>query len=124
LTVRGYAAATGRTIERVDISLDNGGRWYQAKTEPRTDAPWSWTFWELTLDLPVGNHEVAVRASDSAGADATRLGRGRMELQRLPLRRLAPSARERRGLTPSEQEPLHLAAGVFGNASMNSVSRG
>jgi sulfite oxidase len=67
LTVRGYAAATGRTIERVDISLDNGGRWYQAKTEPRTDAPWSWTFWELTLDLPVGNHEVAVRASDSAG---------------------------------------------------------
>jgi sulfite oxidase len=67
LTVRGYATATGRTIERVDLSPDGGLRWHQAVLERRPDAPWSWTFWKATLDLAVGNHELAVRAWDSAG---------------------------------------------------------
>jgi sulfite oxidase len=67
LTVRGYAAATGRMIERVDLSSDGGLRWYQAEFERRPDAPWSWTFWKATLDLSVGNYELAVRAWDSAG---------------------------------------------------------
>ncbi len=67
LTVRGYAAATGRTIERVDLSPDGGLHWHQTVLEQRPDAPWSWTFWNAPLDLPVGYHELAVRAWDSAG---------------------------------------------------------
>ena len=66
-TVRGYAIATGRTIERVDVSADGGRQWHQAALEHRHDAPWSWTFWTATIDLPVGKHELVVRAWDSAG---------------------------------------------------------
>jgi sulfite oxidase len=29
-------------------------------------APWSWTFWEHTVELQKGEHELAVRAWDSA----------------------------------------------------------
>jgi sulfite oxidase len=43
-TVRGYAAATGRTIERVDLTPDGGVRWYQAVLERRPDALWNCTF--------------------------------------------------------------------------------
>ena len=67
LPVRGYAMASGRTIERVDLSTDGGQSWTQAALQRRTEAPWSWTFWETTIDLPAGEHELAVRAWDSAG---------------------------------------------------------
>ena len=66
VVVRGYANATERTIERVDVSAD-GGRWYQAALERYPEAPWSWTFWSATVDLSAGQHELAVRAWDSAG---------------------------------------------------------
>jgi sulfite oxidase len=65
-TLRGYAVATAREIMRVDVSADGGRSWRQAELEHGT-APWSWTFWNLTLDLPTGEHELAVRAWDSAG---------------------------------------------------------
>ena len=65
--VRGYATATARRITRVDVSPDGGRSWRQAELEQRDDAPWSWTFWETTLDLAVGDHELVVRAWDSAG---------------------------------------------------------
>lgn len=66
-TLRGYALATARAIARVDVSADNGRTWSQATLEPGPDAPWSWTFWSATLDLPPGQHTLAVRAWDSAG---------------------------------------------------------
>ncbi|MGD0102939.1 MAG: molybdopterin-dependent oxidoreductase [Rhodopila sp.] len=66
-TVRGYATATERTIERVDLSADAGAHWQQATLERRPEAPWSWAFWEARIDLPPGEHELAVRAWDSAG---------------------------------------------------------
>ncbi len=31
------------------------------------DAPWSWRFWNASVDLPKGEHELVVRAWDSAG---------------------------------------------------------
>ena len=65
--VRGYATATARRITRVDVSSDGGRTWRQAALEHRPDAPWSWTFWEATLDLAVGDRELVVRAWDSAG---------------------------------------------------------
>ncbi len=67
VAVRGYAIATGRAIERVDVSADGGRHWVQAVLERRPDAPWSWTFWQAAVELPAGDHELAVRAWDSAG---------------------------------------------------------
>jgi len=66
-TLRGYAMATARSVVRVDVSSDGGRTWHQAELQHDPDAPWSWTFWQATLDLPQGEHELAVRAWDSAG---------------------------------------------------------
>ncbi len=66
-TVRGYAIASARGIVRVDVSADGGRSWSQAMLEHDAHAPWSWTFWTATLDLAVGEHELVVRAWDSAG---------------------------------------------------------
>ena len=67
--VRGYALASGRPVLRVDVSPDGGHTWQQAALDPAAApaAPWAWTFWSTTLDLPPGEHELAVRAWDSAG---------------------------------------------------------
>jgi sulfite oxidase len=65
--LRGYAIATARDIARVDVSIDGGRSWQQAALEHDADAPWAWTFWTATLDLPKGEHELVVRAWDSAG---------------------------------------------------------
>ncbi len=66
-TLRGYAIATARDIARVDVSIDGGRSWSQAALEHDPRAPWSWTFWTIALDLPKGDHELAVRAWDQAG---------------------------------------------------------
>ncbi|GLS42591.1 molybdopterin-dependent oxidoreductase [Methylobacterium brachythecii] len=65
--VRGYAVASDRTVARVDVSPDGGRSWTQARIEHDKHAPFAWTFWEIDLDLGVGEHELAVRAWDSAG---------------------------------------------------------
>jgi sulfite oxidase len=64
--VRGWAVAAGRAIARVDVSIDGGRNWAQAEMEHDPKAPWSWTFWEHTVELQKGEHELAVRAWDSA----------------------------------------------------------
>lgn len=65
IEVRGYAIATARDVTRVDVSMDGGKSWVQA--ELGEAAPWSWTFWSTTFDLPRGEHEIVARAWDSAG---------------------------------------------------------
>jgi sulfite oxidase len=65
--VRGYAIAGDRAVIRVDVSGDDGRNWIQAALEHEPDAPFAWTFWTAELDLPPGEHELAVRAWDSAG---------------------------------------------------------
>ena len=67
VAVRGYAVATGRAVTRVDVSADGGRHWRQADLAARPDAPWSWLFWNITIDLARGEHELVVRAWDSAG---------------------------------------------------------
>lgn len=67
LTVRGYAVVSGRTIARVEVSTDGGGTWQEAELEPNPAPGWSWTLWHCTLALPPGDHELSVRAWDSAG---------------------------------------------------------
>lgn len=65
--VRGYAMASDRSIVRVDVSGDGGRTWQQAELDETSGAPWAWTFWTATIDLIPGEHELAVRAWDSAG---------------------------------------------------------
>ncbi len=66
LPIRGYAIAGTRSVVRVDVSVDGGHRWRQADLE-QARSPWSWTFWTCTIDLPPGEHDIVVRAWDSAG---------------------------------------------------------
>ena len=65
--VRGYAVASDRSIVRVDVSPDGGRTWQQAELDDNPGAPWTWTFWHAGIDLPPGEHELAVRAWDEAG---------------------------------------------------------
>ncbi|MBW4025136.1 MAG: molybdopterin-dependent oxidoreductase [Proteobacteria bacterium] len=67
LMLRGYAMASRRAVTRVDVSVDDGVSWRQATLAERAETPWSWTFWETTVDLPPGEHRLAVRAWDEAG---------------------------------------------------------
>jgi sulfite oxidase len=66
--VIGYAfAAEGRTIVRVDVSLDGGRTWTQADVDD-PPSPWAWQLWHTTLDLPAGPAEITARAWDDTGA--------------------------------------------------------
>jgi sulfite oxidase len=66
--VIGYAfAAEGRTIVRVDVSLDGGRTWTQAAVDD-PPSPWAWQLWHTTLDLPAGSTEITARAWDDTGA--------------------------------------------------------
>jgi sulfite oxidase len=66
--VIGYAfAAEGRTIVRVDVSLDGGRTWTQAAVDD-PPSPWAWQLWHTTVDLAAGPAEITARAWDDAGA--------------------------------------------------------
>jgi sulfite oxidase len=66
LTVAGYALTSGgRRIVRVEVSADQGRTWIGADLHS-FDSPWAWTLWRAGLDLPAGEHELVVRAWDSA----------------------------------------------------------
>jgi sulfite oxidase len=65
--VAGYAVATARAIVRVDVSADEGRSWRQAELQCDASSPWSWTLWRTELNLPAGEHVLAVRAWDAAG---------------------------------------------------------
>jgi sulfite oxidase len=67
IVMRGFAIAQGaNTLERVEVSNNNGRTWQEAKllTEPQA---WKWSLWQAELDLDAGIHRLAVRAFDSAG---------------------------------------------------------
>lgn len=66
LELRGYAFAGGwRHVERVDVSLDGGRSWRQADLDEDL-GEWAWRLWRLEVQLDPGDHEVVVRAWDSA----------------------------------------------------------
>jgi sulfite oxidase len=64
--VQGYAI-TGEAppVQRVELSLDGGATWNAAGL--KESDRWSWCFWEATVDLPPGDHEIVVRSWDAAG---------------------------------------------------------
>ncbi|MHB8283052.1 MAG: molybdopterin-dependent oxidoreductase [Caulobacteraceae bacterium] len=66
LTVKGWATASERAVTRVDLSLDGGRHWTQAVLEHAPDAPAAWTLWSVEAKLEKGEHELVVRAWDSA----------------------------------------------------------
>lgn len=64
--VQGYAMAGGdRAVARVDVSADGGTTWMTATLLPE-GSRWTWRFWECTLTLPAGLHELVARAYDTA----------------------------------------------------------
>ncbi len=68
LTIRGYGiAGDGRSVERVDVSLDDGLSWRQAdlRTAP---GKWTWRPWSLTVDVAPGPLRITARAWDDTGA--------------------------------------------------------
>ncbi len=66
IEARGYAITGGnRHIARVDFSGDCGKSWITA--DLLGDArPWTWRFWRARLNLTPGEHQLVVRAVDSA----------------------------------------------------------
>jgi sulfite oxidase len=66
VAVCGYAFAGGRRkVERVDLSLDGGRSWSQADLG-EDQGQWAWRLWHADLQLDPGEHEITVRAWDSA----------------------------------------------------------
>ncbi|MGW0166769.1 sulfite oxidase [Streptomyces sp. NPDC003343] len=66
--VAGFAyAGDDRTVERVDVSADDGDTWTHAKVD-LPEGPWTWQHWHTTLDLPSGDTELIARAWDSTAA--------------------------------------------------------
>lgn len=68
IAVEGYAMGDGEhPIVRVAVSADGGAAWQRAEF---LNAPqlWSWQLWRAVFDLPPGEHELVVRAWDSAGS--------------------------------------------------------
>ena len=66
LTLRGWATASERAVRRVDVSIDGGRSWRQAELEQDAAQPHAWTLWRVEAELTKGEHELAVRAFDSA----------------------------------------------------------
>src|SRR6516225_5333602 len=68
LTIRGYGiAGDGHTVERVDVSLDDGLTWRQADLHP-APSKWSWRPWSLTVDVAPGPLRITARAWDGTAA--------------------------------------------------------
>jgi sulfite oxidase len=68
LTIRGYGiAGDGHTVERVDVSVDDGRTWQQADLQS-AHGPWAWRPWSLTVDVEPGPLRVTARAWDDTGA--------------------------------------------------------
>jgi sulfite oxidase len=67
LTIRGWAmAGDGRSIGRVDVSLDDGRTWQQADLQPAA-SQWAWRLWSLTVETHPGPLTLTARAWDDAG---------------------------------------------------------
>ncbi len=66
IVVEGYAMSDGEhEITWVSVSADGGESWQRAEflNEPQL---WTWQLWRAEFELPQGQHELVVRAWDSA----------------------------------------------------------
>lgn len=65
--VRGWAIGEGgRPLTRVEVSLNDGREWVRANLT-MDGSRWTWSFWDVVLEVPPGRHVLSVRASDEEG---------------------------------------------------------
>ena len=79
IAVEGYAMSDGeREITWVTVSPDGGKTWQRAEFLNKPQL-WTWQLWRAEFDLPQGQHELVVRAWDSAAQFAAGDDRQRLE---------------------------------------------
>jgi len=62
--IQGYAMGMGgRKIKRVEVSMNGGEKWNTAKIT-EGDHFGVWSFWEIELEIPLGEQEIIARAFD------------------------------------------------------------
>ncbi|MPZ84133.1 MAG: molybdopterin-dependent oxidoreductase [Actinophytocola sp.] len=68
MTVAGVAWAPTVGIDKVEVAVD--GMWHTAELGAEVDLN-TWRMWRVDLDLPAGDHRIAVRATDRTGHTQT-----------------------------------------------------
>jgi DMSO/TMAO reductase YedYZ molybdopterin-dependent catalytic subunit len=64
--LRGRAWAGRASIERVEVSCDDGSTWQDAELEPEP-SPFAWRGWHFSWNAAPGQHRLRVRATNSEG---------------------------------------------------------
>jgi sulfite oxidase len=65
--VRGWAmGSSGSRLAAIEVSA-GGDHWIPARISAEGE-PWTWTFWEVEVRLPPGDHAIMARATDRTGA--------------------------------------------------------
>jgi len=67
ITIKGFAFDGGEGIKEVELSIDGGKTWQQAKLG-KDFGKYSFREWQLAAMLLAGPHELMVRATNNAGA--------------------------------------------------------
>jgi len=65
--VSGVAFSGGSPIQRVEVSIDGGKSWREAKLVGPDLGRFAWRQFALQVDLPAGTHVITSRATDAAG---------------------------------------------------------
>jgi len=66
VTLTGKAWAGRQMVSRVEVSVDGGATWSDAKLG-QSDSPHAWKTWTFLWDATPGTHTLCVRAADSEG---------------------------------------------------------
>jgi DMSO/TMAO reductase YedYZ molybdopterin-dependent catalytic subunit len=67
VTVEGRAWSGHAPIAAVELSVDGGATWQDARLDPPELGPWAWRRWSSDWDAGPGRHVLACRARDAAG---------------------------------------------------------
>jgi DMSO/TMAO reductase YedYZ molybdopterin-dependent catalytic subunit len=67
VTLEGRAWSGSAPIERVEVSVDGGSTWSDARVEPAA-APYAWHRWSFEWAAHPGAYDLASRATDATGA--------------------------------------------------------
>ena len=76
MQVAGHAYAGLRGIERVEVSVDGGATWAEARLSEALPDPDTWRQWAFEWEPTAAAHEVVVRAVDGEGTRQPREERG------------------------------------------------